>query len=272
MFARLVDGTLIELGHDAPDGSVLFKISGQWKAGSITDQKTTFGEASIKKFKGSIATFGCGANGTLTLGIFDGCKDGFLAFDENGFVVCKTKSNIADDMMTEICSKAISVPADETISGRLVCTEKGIRKTNEGGEALIHVFPWVQIGTFNVFASYPATPQTLFTFTPALLTGYNEKYKTIWLKTQLRFGTLGQDTDIKILANGQVIHEGRVGEQGVDDPAADFINPTFVFPMPIVNANTPMPVTMELVFIAETSIVDTRLYINHTMHLVGWGY
>lgn len=203
ILVRTADGTLVSLGEEAPDGSVIFKIGGQWKAGSITDQTTSFAESSLRRFSTNLASFGCGPNGTLTLGIYDGCPDGFLSFDSLGAVSCKSITDIATSMLTEICNTAISIPDDEAISGILVCTENGIRKSAQTQGKTYLATPLLIYCQHRVWSGFVPSPgnevANIPPLTPSIPGPFADQLVDVDLSTLPGYSDLAKEVMINIL-------------------------------------------------------------------------
>ena len=135
--SRLNDGTLVTLGEDAPDGSVFYKLSGQWKAGTQTESKTTFIDSELLEYNNSLATFGCGPNGSVRLGKMAACSESLIYYNESGRLVCLDMEALALLLYKSMCSQAIPWDGASCISGLMACTPDGMRMVKPiGGKTL----------------------------------------------------------------------------------------------------------------------------------------
>ncbi len=137
VLSRLSDGTMVTIGEDAPDGSVFYKVSGQWKAGTQTESKTTFLDTELLEYSNAIATFGCGPNGTVKLGKMAPCLDSLVYYNEAGRVVCLNMDDLALLLFKSLCAKAIPWDGVSCINGLMACTPDGMRLVKPiGGKTL----------------------------------------------------------------------------------------------------------------------------------------
>ena len=133
---------------------------------------------------------------------------------------------------------------------------------------MVHKTPWHTIGEQNM--DFTAS-QILFSFIPSALPEFNPNFKTMWLRTEVKAGTLGRDYRLRIRLKDQDLHDGYLRTNGIVDNA-DFINPTYVFPYPILVPGEALTLTKILDFLPPD--VDTNPVTNmeYKLSLVGWDY
>ncbi len=133
-------------------------------------------------------------------------------------------------------------------------------------QGIVHQTPWAVIA--EVALDFAAS-QTLISFTPSALPGWSSNYGTMWLKTELIFGTNGRDMQVNINLDTQEIHRGIVRANGAE-ANADLINPTYVFPFPVGNPAVTKTVTKLLQMLdGETNPATNMTY---KLSIVGWSY
>lgn len=131
LFGKLQDGTLVAIGKDSSEGSVLIRRAGFWTASQLTEASRIFKANSIRQGSGMLAAFICSTEGNVEIGIFDKCNSAFIYLDDEGVPQCKTITNVATDLVTALCAVIPVLASDETAEHTIVCSENGLRK--QGG-------------------------------------------------------------------------------------------------------------------------------------------
>jgi hypothetical protein len=141
-----------------------------------------------------------------------------------------------------------------------------IKRIVPPNEGIIHQTPWYSIG----LVGFDLSPsQLLMTFDPSTLPGYLPKYKTMWLQTRLIASAHGEDYRIQINVGAQPVHNGIVREEAASNAGltVDFINPTYVFPVPITAGNLQV---MKYVTILGGHEAVSPYELEYELKLVGW--
>lgn len=147
ILATLGNGELVQVGRDAPDGSVLVRSGGVWTYSQLTEDKTTFSADEIISGNGTLASLICGSGNTLRLGTFTGCKESFLYFNADRKQECLDIEDMSF-MLNGVMCKTIPAWTDANpVTHIIVCTANGLEKKAVNGTVVenLSLTPMVMI-------------------------------------------------------------------------------------------------------------------------------
>lgn len=215
------NGNVYQLGEALVEGNVLIVRGGKLVLASQTEEKTTFDPEELRKGSGPFAVFICGPNGTVTLGQYDGCKDGIMAFDEDGLSLCLSYTALAEALLIPICSVIKVVQPDDIFKGSVVCTDQGLRLQTSSPKRLwsnpplliykqIKLYPGFVLPPGNTVTDIPsAGPGTTGYFASETLavnlatqTGYDVRATAVVLNCLLKGYGGGGSFDMVLVVNG----------------------------------------------------------------------